>query len=187
MRLAPAGNGLPSFERKFIKVILIPIAQKVFTWDLALYMFKKEVDKINRLLKKIPNQRLTQEIIIDRVFGIEDDSRRYSINMVLEHLTIVGSGIQQLIDTLSKEKAFEREVSIEAVKPQHNEDYLEKFNQFSDSYIKFIKTLEKKKSKMTKKHPWFVEFNNFDWSIFVYIHTMVHRRQIQRIISGLGL
>ncbi|MBD3795262.1 MAG: hypothetical protein IE881_04915 [Epsilonproteobacteria bacterium] len=44
------------------------------------------------------------------------------------------------LDTLSKEKAFEGEIRIEAVKPQHNEDYLERFNQFSDKYIKFIKT-----------------------------------------------
>jgi hypothetical protein len=49
--------------------------------------------------------------------------------------------------------------------------------------IFFINRLPKKHSQMTKRHPWFVEFNNFDWSAFMYMHTFIHRRQIEAIIS----
>jgi hypothetical protein len=38
---------------------------------------------------------------------------------------------------------------------------------------------------MTKAHPWFVNFNNSDWACFMFMHTFIHRRQIQAIIKDL--
>jgi len=38
---------------------------------------------------------------------------------------------------------------------------------------------------MTKAHPWFVKFNNFDWNNFMFMHTFIHRRQIQAILNEL--
>ncbi len=53
-------------------------------------------------------------------------------------------------------------------------------------YENMIKKLDKKQSKAKIRHPWFVEFNNFDWSVFMYMHTFIHRRQIEEIIRVLG-
>ena len=41
-------------------------------------------------------------------------------------------------------------------------EILENFFKFYDSYYNMINDLEKKQSISTKKHPWFVNFNNFD-------------------------
>ncbi len=186
MKLQKPGAGLPNKERLFIKNILVPTVRALLTWNTALYLFKREVKIISKLIESIPKKALQEKIIIDRVFAIEDDSRKFSVNMVIEHLTITGYGIMSVIDTLSQEKEFPKDIKIEEVKPFENkEDSMKDFLAFTKSYEDFIKQLPKKQSSHTKAHPWFVELNNFDWSVFIFMHTFIHRRQIKAIISQL--
>lgn len=187
MILAKPGAGLPNIERVVIKHILVPAVRVVFTWDIALLFLKREVNIINKLLENVSSSLYQKKVLIDRTFAIEDDTRQYSLNLVLEHLTIAGNGVMLVIETLSKEKEFTHELTIESVKPKENkENQLKDFLNFYNTYFKFIKNLDKKQSEMTQKHPWFDKFNNFDWSIFMYMHTFIHRRQIEAIIKKLG-
>lgn len=187
MKLAKAGAGLPNIERLFIKIVLVPTARVLFNWQIGLFMLKREVSIINNLVKNLSKESLKKQIIIDRTFAIEDDSRRFSINMVLEHLVIAGNLVKTTIQSLSNEITPPNEVKIEDVKPFENSDNaLNNFLNFYNDYVLTIKNLPKKQSIATKKHPWFVNFNNFDWSIFMYMHTFIHRRQIEEIIKNLG-
>lgn len=188
MKLQKAGEGLPRLEKICIKNILVPIVRVLFTWDIALYFLKKELKVINNLIEKMDENLLEKKVIINRAFAIEDHSRQYSISMVCEHLTVTGMGISNIIQLLSKEQKIEKEITIEDVKPQNNsKKSIRKFYLFMKKYEDMIKTLDKKQSKAKAKHPWFIEFNNLDWSIFMYIHTFIHRRQIEEIIKVLGV
>ena len=51
MKLAPAGSGLPNFERLFIKNFLVPIVRIFMTWDIALFLVKRELKIIDKILK----------------------------------------------------------------------------------------------------------------------------------------
>lgn len=188
MKLKNAGEGLPLLERLCIKNILIPIVRVLFTWDIALYFLKRELKIIKKLIEQIDENLLEKQVIINRAFAIEDHSRQYSISMVCEHLTITGMGILNIIVMLSQEQKIGKKITIESVKPQSNsKEAIKKFYSFMEKYENVIKTLDKKQSKEKAKHPWFVEFNNFDWSIFMYMHTFIHRRQIEEIINVLGV
>lgn len=187
MNQAKPGAGLPRLEQLALKYILVPLGKRVFTWESALKMFHNEVKHIEKLVKEVEEKKRQERVMIDRVFGIEDHSRDYSISMVIEHLNIVGYGIMGVIHTLSKEESVTEEIKIENVKPHGStEDELNRFLAFSRVYDTFIEKLPKRKSRMTKPHPWFVELNNMDWSIFMAIHTFVHRRQIEAIIQRLN-
>lgn len=187
MDLDRPGAGLPEKERLGIKNILVPVARVFFTWDIALFLLKREIRIIKKLVRDISEEKCIEQNIIERTFAIEDDSRRFSVNLVLEHLTIAGSLVMDVIKNLSSEKTYEKEITIEGVKPYQNKlGQLEEFLEFYDSYFKFIENLPKKQSKMTKKHPWFVSFNNFDWNTFMFMHTFIHRRQIEAIIKKQG-
>jgi len=187
MELEAPGTGLPRLERLCIKNILVPAARVVLTWNLALFMVKREIKIIVNLLKKIDKVKLQQKMLIDRTFAIEDDTRQFSVNMVLEHLMIAGTTVKNVIETLSKEEEYKADIKIENVKPSLNkEQQLEEFVAFYETYFIFIKNLEKKQSKKRKKHPWFIEFNNYDWSVFMYMHTFIHRRQIEAILKELS-
>jgi len=186
MKLANPGAGLPNIERLLIKNILVPAVRIIFTWDIALLYLKKEVSLIKKLVQNLPKELHQKQIIIDRTFAIEEDTRQFSVNMVLEHLTIAGGLVYKVIDTLSKEKEIQREIKIEAVKPKENkQNQLDEFLNFYENYFAYIKNHPKNQSKIKKKHPWFIEFNNYDWSIFMFMHTFIHRRQIEAIIKKL--
>ncbi len=186
MKQAMAGDGLPKFEQMFIKIVLIPIIRVFFTWNISLFLINRETKIIKKLLSKVEKEDLQKRVIIQRIFGIEEHSSDYSVNMTLEHLRITGSAIMLIISTLSEEKEFPKEITIEGVKPKENgEDEAKKFFDFMEKYNIFIKNHKKNKSKMTKKHPWFVEFNNLEWACFMFVHTFVHRRQIEKIIKAL--
>jgi hypothetical protein len=181
-----AGAGLPQIERLSIKRVLVPYVRIVCTWNIALFMVKREVKIIEELIKGFDEETLQKRVVIKRAFAIEDHSRDYSINMTLEHLRIAGSAVMAVIDALSNEKEFPEDITIEAVKPKDNgKNEAKKFFDFMKTYEEYIKNHKKNSSKKTKKHPWFVNFNNFDWSCFMFMHTFIHRRQVQAIIKEL--
>jgi len=186
MKFGKAGAGLPEIERLFIRTILVPTIRVLFTWDIARVLIKREVNIINKLVKNLPKDKLQQKMEIDRTFAIEDNSRQFSVNEVLEHLVIAGNIVKNVIDTLSKEQDVKFDIKIEDVKPKENKtNQLKEFLLFYTNYNDFIKEIPKKQSKKMKAHPWFVKFNNFDWNIFMFMHTFIHRRQIEAILDKL--
>ena len=186
MKFEKAGAGLPEFERLFIRVFLVPIVRISMNWTISRLLIKREIKIIKKLLNNISNKQLQQKMSIQRTFAIEDNSRQFSVNEVLEHLVIAGTLVKNVIETLSKEKEVDFDIKIENVKPKENkENQLKYFLEFYQDYDKFIKNLPKKQSKTTKAHPWFVKFNNFDWNIFMFMHTFIHRRQIEAILNKL--
>jgi hypothetical protein len=186
MRFGKAGAGLPEVERLFIRIFLVPIVRITMNWTISKLLLKREVEIINNLLQNISKDKLQQKMSIERTFAIEDNSRQFSVNEVLEHLVIAGNLVKDVIESLSQEKEVNFDIKIENVKPKENkENQLEIFLEFYQEYDKFIKYLSKNQSKMTKAHPWFVKFNNSDWNTFMFMHTFIHRRQIQAILNEL--
>ncbi len=186
MKFAKPGAGLPEKERLFIRLFLVPIARIVMNWTIVRLLIKREVKIIKKLFHNISDIQLQQKMSIDRTFAIEDNSRQFSANEVLEHLVIAGILVKNVIETLSQEKEVKFDIKIENVKPKENKkNQLDAFLDFYQTYDKLIKTLPKQQSKMTKAHPWFINFNNFDWNIFMFMHTFIHRRQLQAILNEL--
>lgn len=182
-----AGAGLPRFEKNIIKYIVVWFVRVLFNWHIASYLLKRELNIIKKLLEKVQEEDLTKQVYIKRAFAIENHSRDYSISMTLEHLTITANALMGVIQSLSHEKPFERPITIEGVKPHENkQDGVQKFFKIMEMYEKFIDTLPKTYSRMSKEHPWFVAFNNADWHCFTFMHTLVHRRQIEAIIERLN-
>ena len=152
MKLQKPGSGLPNIERLFIKNFFVPILRTFFTWNIALFLLKREVSIIRKLTKELSQNELQKQIIINRTFAIEDDSRQFSISMVLEHLIIAGSLVKSTIESLSKENIPPDDIKIEDVKPFKNDkEILESFFKFYDSYYNMINDLEKKQSISTKE------------------------------------
>jgi len=186
MELGKPGEGLPSWELKLVKWGLIPLVRIFFTWGIGHRLFQCEVKRIGKLIRSVPVNEQQKQVIIDKTFAIEDHTRQFSVNMVAEHLTITGRAVMGIIATISQEKPFERPVTIEGVKPFENKaEQIREFEAFAAEYAVFFKALSKRYSKTTVRHPWFIPFNNFDWAAFMFMHTFIHRRQIEAIIRKL--
>ena len=126
-------------------------------------------------------------MLIPRRFALEDSSRCWSVNMVVEHLVTVNLGTYEIVDQLNQEKSIPRELTTAKVKPFHNQSYTKNLIVFEKAYCRMIKKNTNRASIATKEHPWFGVFNNYNWHSFIGLHNTLHKRQIQHILESLKL
>ena len=184
--LGVSGEGISYFKVFLAKHLLFPLLNRFLSWDKAWNIFDKEGQKIIELSKSISKEKLFERVLVPKLFGLEDNSRYYSVAMTLEHLYIVGNALQVRIPILSRGKKLNKYVKIEDVKPYKDidENIIYNFNEF---LVTYREKLEKNTIDIninnTSLHPWFGEFNPKQWSILAMVHQIVHRRQIEAIIK----
>ncbi len=186
--LQATGVGLPKYEYLFIKYIFIPTVKKCTNFNILMNLFLSETKKLKRAIDSVSSDDLSKRVVIKKLIGLEDNSRDFSINMVFEHIFIVGSMIKEGLVFLNNNQNFDVEVSIKGVKPiNNNNDFVGDFFKFVDGYKAFYEQMPKVASKTTKAHPWFGELNSYEWHMFLFIHTFVHRRQVEAIAKSLKI
>ena len=186
--LDKAGAGLPSYKRLVAKYVLFPILNRFISWENAWDIYDREGKKILTMASSLNQEQLFQRVLVSRLFGLEDNSRYYSVAMVIEHLLIVGNALQVRIPILSKGKKLTDQVKIEDVKPytEIDENIVAQFEIFLNSYRqKLNMEVGDIHIDNTSEHPWFGAFNPKQWSILGMVHQIVHRRQIEAIINNL--
>lgn len=187
--LGVSGGGISSFRVFLAKHLLFPLLNRFISWEKAWDIFDKEGQKIIELSKNINKEKLFERVLVPKLFGLEDNSRYYSVAMTLEHLYIVGNALQVRIPILSRGEKLKKYVKIEDVKPYKDidENIIHNFNKF---LITYREKLEKNTIDIninnTSMHPWFGEFNPKQWSILAMVHQIVHRRQIEAILKILN-
>ena len=177
------GAGLPWHQEKFIQYFVVPVMPMVLNWDRGLRFLQKQVAEILELVKDLNEETLSKQVLVPPMFALEDSSRFWSINMVIEHIVMVNLGTYEIVDMLSQEKGIERELGTAKVKPFKNTNHTKSLIVFEKAYSRMIKKNSKKVSRMTKSHPWFGPFNNTTWHAFIGVHNKVHKKQIQKILE----
>ncbi|PHR58450.1 MAG: hypothetical protein COA44_03125 [Arcobacter sp.] len=177
------GAGIPWHQEKFIQYLIVPILPSILNWERGLSYFQKQVAEIVELVNGLDENTLSKQVLVPPMFALEDSSRFWSINMVLEHLVTVNLGTMEIVDLLSQEKKIERELGTAKVKPFKNTKHTKKLIVFEKAYSRMIKRNSKQVSTMTKDHPWFGSFNNTNWHSFIGIHNRLHKKQIQNILE----
>jgi hypothetical protein len=186
--LDKAGEGIFTVKVFFAKHLLFPLLNSVLSWDKAWDMYEVEGQKIIALCEHLNEESLFERVLVPKLFGLEDNSRYYSVAMTLEHLLMVGMALQVRILLLSRGKKVQNHVKIEDVKPYKKIDsqVLENFKDFLTNYReKLNKNIENIHIDNTSQHPWFGAFNPKQWSILALVHQIVHRREIEAIVKGL--
>ena len=186
--LGKAGGGLSSGRAFFLKYLGFPLLNSIVSWERALDIFEKEGEKVLSLARSMEKDQLFERVLVPKLFGLEDNSRYYSVAMVLEHLLVIGTALQNRIPMLSQGKSVAQEIKIEDYKP-----YMEIDETIIDQYEMFLQTFRKEVEENVDniylenrhEHPWFGELKAKDWSVMGAIHQIVHRRQIEAIIRGL--
>src|SRR5687768_16111893 len=92
VKLGSPGAGLPLIEL-IIACLGFAVSRVFLNRQTAMELYTKETERIlQNIANKSPAQ-LESPVLIERVFGIEDSSRGWSITMTLEHLNIVNGQI----------------------------------------------------------------------------------------------
>lgn len=188
MVLLPPGTGLPFIEH-YLANLVFKVNCLFSTKQPLLKQFIQEGESIIALINSLSPTDGAKRVLIDKVFGIEDNSRYWSAFMVLEHLVIVNTGITSIINTLTEGKPFSGIVRIEEVKPHETAGpvQLDQFKQTIKNYVTMLNSIENLKTHLSHPHPWFGQLNAHDWHCLAATHHFIHRRQLVKIVEKLDL
>lgn len=182
--LAPPGAGLPAIERQLASALLQ--GARVLCGKATLNRWlRRETSRAIALAASLPPALARQRVLLPRLTGLEDSSRYWSANMVLQHLFIVTSGIRQISEMLAKDQAFGRQVRIAEVKPAANAGPEEqKYLQAAvDDYVALLDSLGELHGHGRHSHPWFGPLDLRGWHALSALHATAHRRQIEQIVE----
>ena len=181
-KLQPPGAGLPAFESIWLR-IGFRCGCAALSQQAAMQLFKFEAKKILALARGVSTLQGTVPVLIDRITGIEDSSRYWSVFMALDHLRIVDEGITQIVEDLSHDRPFAQNVRIQDVKPSvdSGSEVIDRFVHSVATYEATVNRLGKLGRHVRHPHPWFGPMTAHDWHCLAGIHHVVHRRQIERI------
>ncbi len=189
-QLAPPGAGLPLVESLVLKLWYGPVVSKRTKRPQCRTQYESVVTKIIQLAEGLtPEQRRTK-ILVPRLTGLEDSSRYWSLNGVMEHLMIVGEKMQTAILTLASGHVPNEKADVAKVKPlQSGEDMLEKFKSFAPNLLKNIDAELAKPGMDADRpvflhHPWFGPINAHQWYWLASVHQVIHYQQAKHIAKA---
>jgi hypothetical protein len=185
-QLAPPGAGLPKPE--------LYIARLFFAWkrwrgnrESYNAAFVRERERIRHLVQSCHLEQAARPVLIERVRGLEDSSRHWSVWMTLEHLRIVNSQIAGVITALCKGTIPPGKANTARVKPGKDitAAVIPAYEASCDAVLDAVTKSPNLKTKARFDHPWFGSLDASGWHSLAGGHMAIHRTQIERIIEGL--
>lgn len=182
-----AGISLPA--RILLKIVIKKFVVRPRTWDECENQIQHLHKKLLRELENVTLELLTTRALVPAQRGLEDSSRFWSIAMTLQHLMIVGAGLQKFIIELGLGQKPTQVADTALVKPENLEydlNIISDYKEFTENIIPNIKSTTSKNLsdlnlKLTHAHPWFGEMTAKDWFWLIGAHMGLHLKQIREI------
>lgn len=180
--LAPPGAGLPAFER-WVGQLMIAWAMRGYDREATNAVLRTERDRILALAAGWNEEQNSRRVLVDRLRGMEDSSRNWSVFMVLEHLAIVNGGVAAALGELAAGRVPSGQVSTADVKPRPSAgpDSVDAFARSCELVMRVMGTIMDPRGTPKYAHPWFGPFDAGQWHHMVAFHMRLHRRQIEAI------
>jgi hypothetical protein len=190
-RLQPPGAGVPLPVLLVLKLWYGAVVSKRAKREDCRKTYETLVQKLIATVEKVPADLRNHKILIDPIAGIEDSSRYWSLHEVLEHLMIVGHGVERIILSLASGVVPQGEASTAAVKPGKAQgNQLEAFIAWAPG---LIASLDQKLAQpgmsfdwpLRYRHPWFGPITLRQWYWLLGTHQGLHYRQAKQIAQKL--
>lgn len=193
-KLKAPGAGIPGYQRFVAKTILIPLFLRNHPWDSIPGMLERDAEMFagdfERERAKGGEARLTQRVLIKPTPGLEDDSRFYSLGMVIDHLRRVNARMIEVVTALTTDTPLaDGPNRIEEFKPDpvSGSRALAPYRETTSRLARLIAEtpVEARSNAGTVPHPWFGPLTVRTWGPFSAMHQQIHAKQWRRIIEGL--
>ena len=184
--LAPPGAGLPWLELRFARLGFGWLSRGA-TKESSSALIGKEQSLLQNLAGRCYGESGMKRILIDRLRGMEDSSRYWSVYMTLDHLRIVNVAIAGTIDLLAKGKRPAGTASTAQVKPdpRSTANVIDEFDGSCRLLIATAARIDPLRTAARYAHPWFGELDAAQWYFLSAFHMRLHRRQVELILRGL--
>lgn len=186
--LEKPGAGLPFLEALIARWYVGPFQSRKNDAHKNLRLFSMAGARILKEAASVPEDKRDQKVLVPRMKGVEDSSRFWCVNEVLEHLMITGEGMRMVIKALADGKTTDYVVRIENFKPKgkyQGGDAKPDFKKFLDETVKDLEPLKIEDKGLTHLHPWLGHFNALQWTWLLAGHSGLHLAQLQAIKKGL--
>ena len=120
--------------------------------------------------------------------GVDEDMRKWSFFMILEHNAIVNRSITATVVQLARGQELSGAATINPktdVMPSSSAD-ASQFKDFADSvtkHIEAVKSLNRLRGTGTSPHPVFGNFNAHKWNCMFAFHLGLHLPQAEYVVS----
>jgi len=185
-QLAPPGAGLPKIELWIARLMFARAFRRGDRNSFNNY-FLRERQQVRTLIQICSDEAASRRVLIDRVRGLEDSSRYWSVWMTLDHLRLIHDTITRVIDSLAQGVIPATKVSTAAVKPRPEvtSSVVDDYEKSCDVLLASAARVRDLNTAERFPHPWFGSLNAAGWHALAGVHLSIHRTQIQRIIAGL--
>ena len=122
--------------------------------------------------------------------GVDEDMRRWSFFMLLEHNTIVNRSITATVRQLANGEALKGPVIIDMKKdvmpsPSADESQVELFAQSVTDHLATVRGLGNLRGTRASRHPIFGQFDAHKWNCMFVFHLRIHLPQARFIAERL--
>ena len=151
--------------------------------------FRKERALIGALVGSCDAESGARRVLINRVPGLEDSSRYWSVWMTLDHLRIVHREFARVISDLTQGVMPEGKASTADVKPDPaaTAAVVAAYEESCDTLLAQAAATPDLNTKLRFAHPWFGPLDAAGWHALAGGHMGIHRAQIERILEGLPI
>lgn len=187
-QLAPPGAGLPWFEAFVTRWFGRRMFLARFDWQSAQAAIARRSSRLAREAVAMDERAFTQQVLIKHLRGLEDSSRYWSPEMVLEHLVITGEMFTGFILALSNGRPVTDRRGIADIKPRGGlgRDVLTKFIQIHEALPeRLAKEAGPLRDGPTHLHPWFGKLTATEWLSLTAVHLGLHEKQWRAIRAAL--
>jgi hypothetical protein len=142
------------------------------------------VDKYLRLAKGLSSEAGRHSIEVPPMRGVDEDMRRWSYFMILEHNSIVNSSISEIVQALALGRSLEglglkdpkKDVMPAA---SAGEEELQIFKDSAQNHLAALTNLPELRGTKTKTHPLFGDFDAHKWNCMFAFHMTIHYKQAE--------
>ncbi|MAS93004.1 MAG: hypothetical protein CMO55_07375 [Verrucomicrobiales bacterium] len=182
------GAGLPALEL-FIARLMFSRKRKAGNRESFTRLFENERKAIRQLVERCPEEKRSERVLIKRIRGLEDSSRYWSVWMTLDHLRITNSAMGGAIALLGQGKVPDRKADTAAVKPspEVGQEIEAAYEKSCDFVLSSVSGVDDLKTEMTYAHPWFGQMDAAGWNALTGFHMGIHRAQIEKILTEMGV
>ena len=118
--------------------------------------------------------------------GVDEDMRRWSFYMIIEHNTIVNRSISAMILQLVKAEPLSGAAAIDPKKdvmpiPSAGKEQLQAFKESIDDHVSMIEGLGSLRGTHSSPHPIFGNFDAHMWNCMFSFHLGLHYKQARHV------
>lgn len=191
--LAPPGAGIAREQILVAKHILLPLYRLTHPWNSIPALLRAQCDQLlsdfTAELRTDP-ERTTRRVLIPPTPGLEDNSRDYSLAMVLDHLRRINTRMIEVVTSLASSQPLPQgpdRIADFKPDPGVTAAVAEPYRAVTHALADFIAALPTaaRRATGTVPHPWFGPLTLAQWVPFIAMHQGIHIRQWKRICARL--